>query len=191
MCPLRFTRCPNHYIGFSWNVKIFDDNKRGYVISYVLCRNRQQVTVYYKFYGENALQTFLTPPNNEAAFATFRQLLRTPYARIYLISSPHNLRLIHKHKKEGISLTSYIFKIFTYKKPSTNMSFLCLTTICFALFTTLALIVRIHLICMYTVINLMTSLRLFCPQLWILLFYTSCYMTLPAKVKLSIALNIV
>ena len=32
------------------------------------------------------------------------------------------------------------------------------------LITTLALIVRLHLICMYTVINLMTSLRYFAPN---------------------------
>ena len=80
MCPLRFTRCPNHYIGFSRNVKIFDDSKRGYVISYLLCRNRQQITVIFKFYGETALQTFRTPPYNNAAFDTFRNLLKTSCA---------------------------------------------------------------------------------------------------------------
>ena len=105
MCPLRFTRCPNHYIGFSWNVQIFDDSKRGYVISYLLCRNRQQITVFFlnftafKFL-KTALQTFRTLPHNEAAFATFRNLLKTPYARIYLVTDLHNLRLVHKHKKE-------------------------------------------------------------------------------------------
>ena len=100
MCPLRFTRCPNHYIGFSRNVTIFDDNKRGYVISYLLCHNQKQITVFFKFHGETALQTFRTPPYNNPAFATFRNLLKAPCARIYLISDLHNLRLAHKHKKE-------------------------------------------------------------------------------------------
>ena len=174
MCPpLRFNRCPNHHIGFCRNVLLSDDNRRGYVVSYVLCRNKQQVTVYYKFFGDHNLQTYISPPHNVAQYNTLNRLLNLPYSRIYLFSNYYNIRLANKHKKEWISLMSYTLKISLYKKLLINMSLLCLTTICFALFTTLALIVRLHLICMYTAINLMTSLRLFCPQLWILLFYSS------------------
>ena len=175
MCPpLGFSRCPYHHIGFCRNVIISDDNRRGYVVSFRLCRNQHQVTVYYKFFGDHNLQTYTSPPFNLGQYNTLNKLLNLPYSRIYLFSTHYNLSLANKHKKEWISLMNYIFKISLSKKQLIKMSLLCLTTICFALFTTLALIVRIHLICMYTVINLMTSLRLFCPQLWILLFYTSC-----------------
>ena len=101
MCPpLRFNRCPDHYIGFSRNVQIFDDNRRGYVISYVLCRNQQQVTVFYKFFGDHTLQTYISPPHNVAQFKTLNRLLQYPYSRIYLFSNYYNIRLAHKHKKE-------------------------------------------------------------------------------------------
>ena len=100
MCPLRFIRCPNHFIGFSRNVEIFDDNKPGYVISYVICRNQRQITILYKFKGEKPLHKFNTPPHDNAAFVKFRDLLTAPRARIYLISSIHNLPLVHKHRKE-------------------------------------------------------------------------------------------
>ena len=102
MCPLRFSRCPNHDIRFDcWNVKIFDDNKRGYVISYLLCFNLQQITIFYKFYGDSNLHTFRSPTNNRAAFAAFRKLLKTPFARIYLVTAHnlHNLRIVPKHNE--------------------------------------------------------------------------------------------
>ena len=175
MCPpLRFSRCPYHHIGFCRNVLLSDDNRRAYVVSYRLCRNEHQVTVYYKFFGDHNLQTYVSPPQNVEQYTTLNRLLNLPYSHIYLFSNYYNVHLANKHKKEWISQMNYIFKIFLSKKQLIKMSLSCLTTICFALFTTLALIVRLHLICMYTVINLMTSLRLFCPQLWILLFYTSC-----------------
>ena len=174
MCPpLAFHRCPYHHIGFCRNVLISDDNRRGYVLSYTLCRHQHQVTIYFKFFGDHKLQKYISPPFDLTQYNTLNKLLNLPYSRIYLFSNEYNLRLMNKHKKEWISQMSYTLTISLYKKLLINVSLLCLMTICFAFYTTLALIVRLHLICMYIAINLTTSIRSFCPQIWILLFYCS------------------
>ena len=101
MCPpLRFSRCPYHHIGFCRNVLLSDDNRRAYVVSYRLCRNEHQVTVYYKFFGDHNLQTYVSPPNNVAQYTTLNRLLNLPYSHIYLFSNYYNVRLANKHKKE-------------------------------------------------------------------------------------------
>ena len=174
MCPpLAFNRCPYHHIGFCRNVLISDNNRRGYVISYTLCRHQHQVTIFFKFFGDHQLQKYISPPFDIAQYNTLNKLLNLPYSRLYLFSNVHHIRLTDRHRKEWISQMSYTLTISLYKKLLINVSLLCLTMICYAFCTTLAQIVRLHPTCMYIAISMMISIKSFCPQLWILLFYSS------------------
>ena len=99
MCPLLFSRCPNHDIRFDCrNVRIFEENQRGYVICYLLCFNLKQITIFYKFHNDPVLRHFRTPAHDQIAFTAFRDLLKTPFPKLFIVT-PRNIRTIPKHKE--------------------------------------------------------------------------------------------